>query len=511
MKFLKVDVLFVHPPVNFSLGENPAQASLYVGYGMLHVAACLFHRGFKVALWNLEAFRGGISKEAIQRRVELCDPSVIGIELNWVNFSKGALQTAEIFKEVCPNIPIVFGGTHATLFAAEIIKKYHLTVDAVLKGEAEKTFPKLVENYEKSGTFGEVGGLVTFENNKVQEVPIKRTDFFENLDDIPPYSYRFFSYIPQTDLSIPPIPPMSINTCRGPCNFKCVYCIARLLGPLYGRYCISFHSVEWIINQIKILIDDGIVEFAFQDYLFFIGKKKLIELTKAIKKEKIQEEILGLNITSLPGLFDKDLLTNLSEAGVYSIDYGAETGSNRLLKKMCRPYNKTAILESVKKTISKGIIPFTWWMTGLPHERKDDIKQTLNVINKTIELGSLPRWITPLVVFPGTMLFEKAQEYGIKLRLKTFEDFSVFSDLEERTDSWYPKAISHETEFQNRFEILANTSDLKREIFQNRKTIISNFLEEHANDIVSYHPNFTVEMIKNLVERCINSVYRTFF
>ena len=61
MKVLKVEILFVHPPVNFNLKKNPAQASLYVGYGMLHLAACVFKRGFKVALWNLEAFRGGIS------------------------------------------------------------------------------------------------------------------------------------------------------------------------------------------------------------------------------------------------------------------------------------------------------------------------------------------------------------------------------------------------------------------------------------------------------------------
>lgn len=511
MTFLKVDVLLVHPPVNFNLQENPAQSSLYVGYGMLHVAACLFHRGYKVSLWNLEAFRGGITKEAIQRRVKISDPTVIGIELNWVNFSKGALQTAKIFKETCPRTPTVFGGTHSTLFAQEIIQKYHKIVDAVLQGEAEKTFPKLVENFEKNGAFGEVGGLITFKNNRIHEVPIKKSDFFKNLDDIPPYSYKYFSYVPQTDLSIPPIPPMSINTCRGPCNFKCVYCIARALGPLYGRTSISFHSVGWIINQIKILLDEGLEEFAIQDYLFFMGKKNLIELTKALKKEKIQQKILGLNITGLPGLFDNDLLTKLSAAGVYSIDYGVETGSNKLLKKLGRPYDYSDVLESVKKTISKGIIPFTWWMTGLPGEKNEDLKQTIKLINKTIDLGSIPRWVTPLVVFPRTLLFEKAKNFGIKLRLKSFEDFSIYSNLEEKNNSWYPNAVSHETKFQNRNDILRNTLDLKKEIFERKNSIVNNFLKEHGKKIILFHPQFTLEMIESLIERCLNSISRTFF
>jgi len=511
VKVLKVDILFVHPPVNFNLKKNPAQASMYVGYGMLHLAASVFKRGFKVALWNLEAFRGGISTEAIQRRAKMCDPLVIGIELNWVNFSKGAIQTAKLLKEACPNTPIIFGGTHSTLFAKEIIQKYHSTVDAVLKGEAEKTFPKLVENFEKVGVFGDIGGLVTFKNQRIYEVSIKKSDLYKNLDDIPAYSYRYFTHIPQTDLSISPIPPMSINTCRGPCNFKCSYCIARSIGPLSGRTSISFHSVDWIINQISILMEEGSEEFAFQDYLFLLGKKKLIKLAKAIKKEKIQEEILGINLTALPGLLGKDLLTELSYAGVYSIDYGIETGSNRILEKMGRPYNREAILESIKTTISKGIIPFTWWMTGLPDEKNEDIKKTNDLIHNTIEMGSIPRWITPLVIFPGTELFEKAQEFGIKLRLKSFQDFSVFSDLEEKNNSWYPEAVSHETEFQSQHDILRNTLDLKREIFNNKKMIVENFLENHVKDVIAYHPKFTSKMIENLVERSLNSIVRTFF
>ncbi|WP_455278502.1 B12-binding domain-containing radical SAM protein [[Eubacterium] cellulosolvens] len=506
-----MDVLFIHPPVNFDLGRNPAQASLYVGYGMLHIVACLYQRGFRVALWNLEAFRGGISEEAIQRRAKMCNPSVIGIELNWVNFSKGALQTARILKEVCPDTPIIFGGTHSTLFAEEIIQKYHSTVDAVLKGEAEKTFPKLVENIEKAGTFGEVGGLVTFENNSVHKIPNTKSDLYQNIDDIPPYSFRFLARSPQTDLSISPISPMSINTCRGPCDFKCIYCVARSLKTLSGRVSISFHSKEWIINQINVLMEEGAEEFAFQDYLFLIGKNKLIELASAIRKEKIQERILGFNMTAFPGIFDADLLKEISKAGVYSIDYGIETGSNRVLRKIGRPYSKEEVLESVKTTISKGIIPFTWWMTGFPDEKNEDIIETSELIRKTIEIGAIPRWITPLVVFPGTELFEKAQQFGIKLRLKSFQDFSIFSDLEEKAYSWHPEAISHETKFQNPHDILKNTLYLKRKIFNSRKMIVKNFLEEHVKAIISHHPKINSEMIENLVERSVNSILRTFF
>jgi radical SAM superfamily enzyme YgiQ (UPF0313 family) len=290
-----------------------------------------------------------------------------------------------------------------------------------------------------------------------------------------------------------------------------VYCIGRSIEYLNGRTSISYHSVEWIVNQIKILIEEGFDEFAFQDYLFMAGKKKLDELVQTIRKERINEEVFGLNMTAIPGLFGADLLEKLSKAGVYSIDYGVETGSNRLLKKLSRPYVRREILDSVKITVKKGIIPFTWWMTGLPGEKNEDIQETLDLINKTIEMGSIPRWITPLVIFPGTKLFERAKEFGVKLRLKSFEDFSIYSDLEEKNDSWYPEAISHETEFQNRYDILRNTLDLKHRIFNNNNRIVNNFLEKHVENIISYHSHFNSKMIESLVIRCLNSLLRTLF
>ncbi|NVM54372.1 MAG: radical SAM protein [Candidatus Helarchaeota archaeon] len=507
---MKVDVLLVHPPVNFFLKRNPIQHSSCVGYGLLHIAACLIQRGYKVAVWNLEAIRPSqyILPQSLQISLEKFDPSVIGIELNWVSFSKGAIQTAELFKKIRPDIPIILGGTHATIFSTEIVRNYHQIVDAVLRGEGEKTFIKVVENVEKDRGFHNIGGLVTFKDGYIYEVPISKSDLYMNIDDIPPYSNKIILPInlDTTRLGLGP----SINTCRGPCNYNCIYCIGGQKPHFSSRESFSVHSPKWIINQINILIEEGAKEIAFQDLLFLSGKKRLIQLAKMVRNEKINEEIAGFNMTAIPGFLDGETLEELSRAGIYNIDYGTETGSNHIMRILNRPTSKKKILDSIKVTASKGIIPFTWWMIGLPKERPEDIEETLKLINKTTELGSIPRWITPLIILPSTLLFKQARKFDIKIRMKSFEDFSIYSDLGEKAISWYPETISHETEFLNQYDILRETIKLKIDVFQKRDIIIDNFIK-NIDTIISYHPLLSSNILENMIKDTLGYLLKTFY
>lgn len=506
---MKVDVLLVHPPVNFNLVRRPIQFSSVMGYGLLHIAACLEEMGYKVIVWDLqEAYRMRIPLEQIQKSLNTYDPTVIGVELNWVAFSKGAIQTAELFKKVRPDIPIVIGGMHATIFANEIVQKHHSVIDAVLKGEAEKTFPKIVKNLEEKENIGKVGGLVTFDGKRLHEVPLRKNDIYINLDDIPLCSYKVVRHI--IDNTPRPVPPiMAINTSRGPCKFNCTYCIGRYIAPLSGRRAFSTHSSEWIVDQINIYIDEGVDGITFQDYLFLSEKKRLIDLAEAIQRDQINEKIKGINMIAIPGLLSGDTLNQLSRAGVCEIDYGAESGSNCVLRLLKRPTSSEIILDSVKATISRGIVPLTWWMTGLPNEGIKEVEETLKLINKTIEEGSIPKWITPLIIMPETELFRRAKDYGISLRLKTFEEFSIYSDIEMKAVPWHPEAISHETKYFDRYDILRTTINMKLDIFSRREEIVKNFIEKYATIVTAYHPQLTTKLLERQIYRVLGGMLTT--
>jgi radical SAM superfamily enzyme YgiQ (UPF0313 family) len=504
---LKADVLLIHPPVNLNLHKEPIVGVPIIGYGMLHVAASLNNMGYNVEVWNLESeLLRGSSVADIEAGFKTQNSVLVGIELNWLVSSRGALQIAQLLKQIHPETPVILGGTHASLFAKEILRSYPSVVDGILKGEAEKTVPQLVENLQQKGRMGDVGGLTYYEGTHLHETPLTKEDFYTDIDEIPPYSYKC---VKNLKVRLPEKAPnlLAINTTRGPCNTNCVYCIG---GRSFGRISFSVHSPEWIVRQMNLLIDEGVKEFAFQDLLFMSGKKRLLAIARALQKEGIDEKIVGINMTAIPGILDSETLDELSTAGVYNIDYGVESGSDRVLEIIKRPTSTKTIVDAVKKTIAKGIIPWTFWLTGLPGERPEDIDETLTLIHETTNVGGLPKWVTPLIVLPGTELFERAQAFNIKLLLKSFEDFSIFSELERKAVSWYPEAISHETEHMDRYEILKRSFDLKLEIFKRREEFVRDFLDNFAGFVLARHSHLALRTLENIIKLRLSYILTAF-
>lgn len=507
---MTTDVLLIHPPVNFKLKGEPAMSSLYIGYGLLHIAAALRKSGYTVTVWNLEeALMMGIPEDVIKERIISLDPKIVGVEMNWVHFGKGALQTARLVKEALENVPVIIGGLNASFFAKEIVQKYHDVVDGVLRGEAEKTFLKVAESVEKGGNLKDIGGLVWFEG-KVRDNPLRKDDLYENIDEIPPYSWRVVKHV-IWDVPMTRAPLMvSINSCRGQCPYKCVYCVGGKIGSVMGRTKYTVHSPEWIVEQVNLLREEGAEEFAFQDDLYLAGKKRLINIMRTLRKEGVTDNVLGFNMTSIPGFLDRETLKEACRAGVFNIDYGVETGSADVLRICRRPTTIERILDSMKVTISEGIIPFTWWMTGLPGETFEDIDKTFKLIDQTISLGGIPKWVTPVIAIPGTDMFDRAEEYGVKLRLKTFDDFLVFSDLKSRHMSSHLAAITHETEHMSAYDILNAALSIKRYIYSKRKEILWIF-KKHLNSIASRHPNLSADMLEKRIKDHIDYIPKTFF
>jgi radical SAM superfamily enzyme YgiQ (UPF0313 family) len=169
------------------------------------------------------------------------------------------------------------------------------------------------------------------------------------------------------------------------------------------------------------------------------------------------------------------------------------------------------VLDAVKLTISKGVLPKTFWMTGLPGEKPSDLSETQDLLLQTTKVGGIPWWITPLVIIPGTELFERAEDFGVKLRVKTFEDFTVYSNVWEKAISWYPEAVSHETENMTRYDILKAAFDLKLEVYKRSDEIVQNFIKNYAENVLSYHSTLTVPLLEQIIRENLKNLLKTFF
>lgn len=501
---MKPEILLFHPPsvLRRSALRSASISPLLCGYGLLHIGTHLKNLGYGVECWNIPlAYKMGLDNDHLEGIFRKYDPMLVGIELNWLHLSKGTLDLAKFLKEIHPDVPIVVGGVHATLFAGQVIKASE-SVDVVVQGEGERIVEDVARRIDKRQECLDVPGTVARDHGKI--VRNDGRNIHENIDAIPPYTPSILK-----PAILNPYGLAMINTCRGPCNHDCVHCVgARSKYCLSPRTRITFHSVSWIIKQIQILLD-RVKRVSIQDYIYS-NSKFLVELCRAIRKERFQEDIEFFNLALVPSPdINREVLSALSKAGIDNIDLGIESGSNNILKLLGRPYSTQHAANVIKNSIKEGILPKTYWMiTGF--ETPSDLAENQKFLKETIGLGGIPKWVTPLCVIPGTRLFDNAKDHGLTLKLKSFEDFMQFSTERFDRNGYYPNLITHETPLMDRFHVLMAAWDLKKLVKKHRSSILEK-LEANMEIFSAAHPQLFETQYGRRVKGVLDNIGTTFF
>jgi radical SAM superfamily enzyme YgiQ (UPF0313 family) len=448
-------IVFVQPPASFD-NPSPCLDDKQFGLGMLANAAWLKAQGYVIDGIHIPLMlHQGFSADDAISLIVAKSPMLVAIGLNWVHFSRGAIETARRLRERMPDLPIVIGGQHAGLFAEEIASSSAAWVNGVIRGEAEVPLLRLAAALSSRESFTEdIPGLHT------AHLPALPPQVVDDLDCLPVYSYRSLKPRPlQPDVA-------AISTARGACPFRCAWCIEPVVGRMQGRTKLTFHSPERIVDQIKVLVEEGISRFTIQDNFFVGGDRKLVALADALTRRGIRPK--HLNIFAHPDSFTAHGMSALAaccELG--SIDYGIETGSARVAAINNRWLDPDEVVERVASVASLGLEPYSWWMAGLPGEDDAALAETEELIRRTMDVGGIPRWVSPLILFPQTDIHLHPERYGVRRRFEGFEDYAVFSEISLAEAVMFSEAVAHETAEASRDEITAAALRLRRFIVDN--------------------------------------------
>lgn len=167
------------------------------------------------------------------------------------------------------------------------------------------------------------------------------------------------------------------------CNNKCSYCIVpHVRGPERNR------SLSEIVDEVKSLGQNGYKEITLlgqnvnsykDDRYDFVNL--LEELNKINDIERIRF------ITSHPKDTGLNLFKTIGELSKIceSVHLPVQSGSDRILKKMNRGYNKEHYLELIKKLreIVPGVSISTDIIVGFPGETDEDYEDTYNLVKET--------------------------------------------------------------------------------------------------------------------------------
>ena len=394
--------------------------------GLRTLSACLEREGHDVLMIFLPLIEDYTRKYSESELNEVWEKAknsqLVGIG-SMESTTGRAKQLIDIFQK--RNIPVLWGGPHATFFPEKCFE----VCDMIVVGEAEDAIIEIADKMGEKKDLSKVQNLWIRKNGKEYQNPVRAPA--NNLDVLAHPDYEIEDQLILENGKLVPFRENHLSgmiffqTERG-CPQACSYCTNNILRALYkGKGdLLRTHSVDYVIEEFKRLKKKfpSIKVFDIRDETITVRKLDwLREFSKRYREEiGIRFKCLAEPATMAFGDVSDEKIRLLVEAGCTDIIIGIQSGSDRLNKEV---YNRFITAEQVLKcaqilnkyknklTVMYDIISCN------PYETNEDIIATIRLLQKIPKPYFLS--VNNLVFFEGTPLYRKAMEDGL---LKTYND-----------------------------------------------------------------------------------------
>jgi len=306
-----------------------------------------------------------------------CD--LVAITVN-TSVSNRAYEIADNFRK--KGVKVVFGGFHATLMQEESLKH----ADAIVIGNAEDSWPKLIKD---------------FENNKLKTKYL--SDQTKPLKIMTP-KWEIFKGMGYINTNF-------VETTRG-CTHNCKFCST---SPFYNHEHRK-RSIEEVIRDIK-----NVKSFP-KKFIFFVDDNIICDkdYAKKLFKALVPLKIYWISQATADIAEDEELVKLAAESGCFGLFLGFDSISKLSLDEVNKKHNKIVKYKETVKILHKyGIGIEAGFMFGFDHDTKEVFKETLKFLNETKIESFLAMYLTPI---PGTIIYD---EFKKQKRLLT-NDFSNY-------------------------------------------------------------------------------------
>jgi len=324
-------------------------------------------------------------------------------------------------------VPVVMGGPHVTEMPDEALGRDGGTrhADAVALGEADETWPKIVEDAVRGklkDVYAPVDDFGQERKPTLRPYPSIPWDAI-NLDQfniVPMAAYRWLKKLGGGWGTFRIIP---VESGRG-CPYGCEFCTVT---GFFGDS-IRFRTNESVVNELLLLkarakSEGGQIAVFFIDDNFAINVKRTKSLLRDIIAANAQVHWVAQISANL--LRDEELIDLIAAAGGKWIFIGMESIDPANLAGVNKGFNKPSEYAAVLERLAqRNVYAITSFIFGMDNDTTGVAERTLQQI-RTWPPG-LPIFglLTPL---PGTPLYTRLRDAGRLTRPKHWQEFIPFT------------------------------------------------------------------------------------
>lgn len=392
---------FILPPDTHSIESSIPKKleggkGLYPKLGILYVAAYAEkHAGLEARLIDAPAL--DLDYPALGRLIASDPPDIVGISTLTFNLIDTA-RTIRAVKEACPKTLICLGGQHVNLYPQESLGLEG--VDFIVAGEGERPFAWLVEALRAGASDAQLAAIPGLGWKRDG-----RSGFNSAIDKVPdldalPFPARHLVDLGRYSHLIGKGSRMAtLQSSRG-CPAACLFCDIRLTK-------FRQRSPDSVLEEIRMLADQGFDDFFFVDDTITINRKRLRTIAQRLAKEGPR---IHFKISARVDTVDPELLDDLAAAGCYRIHFGVESATPRLLDYMEKGVDPDRIRRAFRETQAAGIGTYAYMMIGIPSETEAEMRRTVDF---AIELKAEYAQFSICTPYPKTALYQRMMQDGI--------------------------------------------------------------------------------------------------
>lgn len=353
-----------------------------------------------------------------------------------------ALSISRQFRARHPDLPIIWGGWHASLFPEACLEDP--SVDMTVRGQGERTFAAILERLIAGALPAGVAGCAWRDAEGIVHREVERLP--EPVDGLPAHDYgllpvaRYFAHKGRRQLDY---------VASQGCFWRCAFCA----DPFVYQRTWSGLSPERMLREIGELwqahrFDD----LNFQDETFFTHAGRALDFADGLSSMDLPFTWAAtMRADQGDRLRDLDFGL-LARSGLRRVLVGVESGDPQLLRWMQKDSSVEQVLTTLEKCRRHGIAAELPFIVGFPGEPPESVDASLSLARQLRRMG--PDFQVRIFFFkpyPGSPITEAAERAGHDLP-RSLEEWSRFDihDLGPWVDPGLERRIQAFDHYQRR-------------------------------------------------------------
>ena len=400
---------------------NPESDFYTMPLGLLAIASSLDPERYAVRIID-----GRLQKDSSAAVLEECADAVcLGISVLTGKPIRDALRISRLVKEHYPNLPIVWGGWHPSLFPVETLAEP--SIDVTVQAQGEHTFAELVRRFETGDSIADIPGIAyRDQGHPRQNPPASLVD----MNELPQHNYNLIPV--ERYYHLKNNQQLDYISSTG-CFYRCSFCADPFV---FNRKWTGLDPVR-IAQELEQLWErHRFSEVAFQDETFFTYRNRVIEMAEEFIRRQVRFTWTATMRADQGARMSEKDWELCARSGMRWLLIGVESGSQAMLDWMKKDITLEQVFIAAERCARYNVHAVFPVIVGFPGESDESVQESMNVAKKLRAMH--PNFNTNFFYFkpyPGSSITADAVKNGYRLP-ESLEEWADFDFVGGSSGPW---------------------------------------------------------------------------